>query len=58
MNTPLGDLHFHSTNSDGNKTPEERVNQIQLQDPQNQSPWAQTDHDCYSPNFVLPAREL
>lgn len=52
------DLHFHSTNSDGIKTPEERISQIQLLDPDNQYPWALTDHDCYSPNFVLPAREL
>ncbi len=50
------DLHFHSTNSDGNKTPEERISQIQLLDPDNQCLWAMTDHDCYSPNFVEPAR--
>lgn len=58
MNTTFGDLHYHSTNSDGTKTPEERIKQIQLLDPDNQYPWAMTDHDCYSPNFVLPAREL
>jgi predicted metal-dependent phosphoesterase TrpH len=58
MNTTFGDLHFHSTNSDGDKTPEERIKQIQLLDPDNLYPWAMTDHDCYSPNFVLPAREL
>lgn len=51
------DLHFHSTNSDGILTPERRVEQIKILDPHNQGVWAQTDHDCYSPNFVLPARE-
>lgn len=52
------DLHFHSTNSDGILTPDERIEQIQLLDPNNQYPWAMTDHDCYSPNFVEPARAL
>ncbi len=52
------DLHFHSTNSDGNKTALERVSQVQSIDPDNRFLWALTDHDCYSPNFVEPAREL
>ena len=51
------DLHFHSTNSDGNKTPEERIRQIQTLDPKNQGLWAMTDHDRYTPDFVLGARD-
>jgi hypothetical protein len=52
------DLHCHSTNSDGVKTPAVRISQIQLLDPNNLYPWALTDHDWYSQNFVEPAREL
>jgi histidinol phosphatase-like PHP family hydrolase len=54
----LGDIHFHSTNSDGTKTPEERIKQIQTLDPKNSGFWALTDHDSFSPGFVLPAREV
>ncbi|MBX9809962.1 hypothetical protein K2X92_06235 [Candidatus Gracilibacteria bacterium] len=54
----FGDLHFHSTNSDGVKTSAERIQHIRFLDSRNEHIWAQTDHDCYSPNFVEPAREL
>jgi histidinol phosphatase-like PHP family hydrolase len=53
----IWDLHFHSTNSDGNKTPRERIAQIDILDPERKGIWALTDHDRYSPDFVLPARE-
>ena len=45
---PLGDLHFHTTDSDGNKTNAERIVQIQALDPENQGIWATTNHDRYS----------
>lgn len=57
----LWDLHFHSTDSDGKHTNTEVIEQIKLltwtHDPQGQSIWAMTNHDCYSPTFVLPARD-
>ena len=53
----IWDLHFHSTNSDGNKTPAERIAQIDILDPERRGIWALTDHDRYSSNFVIPARE-
>ncbi len=53
---PMSDLHFHSTDSDGNKTNAERIEQIRRLDPKNTGIWAMTNHDRYSPGFVLPAR--
>jgi predicted metal-dependent phosphoesterase TrpH len=53
----FGDLHFHSTNSDGIVTPEDRILQIQSLDPENQGIWALTDHDTLSSDFVIEARE-
>lgn len=51
------DLHFHSTNSDGSKTPEERLKQIQSLDPNNTWFWALTDHDRFSEDFVGIAQD-
>lgn len=58
MNTTRGDLHFHSTDSDGNKTNDERIVQIAQFDPSHNWVYAITNHDMYSPGFVLPARDL
>ena len=52
------DLHFHSTDSDGNKTPEERIEQIKILDPKNLGFWALTDHNRFSSDFVSLAREV
>jgi hypothetical protein len=52
-----GDLHFHSTDSDGNKTNPERIAQIKKLDPKNTGIWAMTNHDRYSDTFVLPAKK-
>lgn len=49
------DLHFHSTDSDGLFSNDHIITQIQSIDPHNQGIWAMTNHDCYSPGFVLPA---
>ena len=52
MNTFTSDLHFHTTDSDGNKTNEERIGQILLLDPKKEGIWAATNHDRFSPGFV------
>ncbi len=52
MNTFTSDLHFHTTDSDGNKTNEERIGQILLLDPKREGIWAATNHDRFSPGFV------
>ncbi len=54
----LWDLHFHSTDSDGKYDNAHLIHQIQAIDPNNQWIWAMTNHDCYSPTFVEPARSL
>lgn len=56
MNTFTSDLHFHTTDSDGNKTNEERIGQILLLDPKRDGIWAATNHDRFSPGFVEWAR--
>ena len=53
----LWDLHFHSTDSDGIYPNDHIIRQIQSIDPHNQGIWAMTNHDCYSPGFVIPARD-
>ncbi|MBC7498661.1 hypothetical protein H7170_03405 [Candidatus Gracilibacteria bacterium] len=57
----LGDFHYHSTDSDGKYSNPQIIEQIQAliekNDPKHQSVWAMTNHDCYSPGFVLPARD-
>lgn len=52
-----GDLHFHSTRSDGIVTPEDRIEQMKKLDPKRSGLWALTDHDRFSPEFVMWARE-
>jgi hypothetical protein len=52
------DLHFHSTDSDGKYHNAHIIGQIQDLDPKNQGIWAMTNHDCYSPGFVLPAQDV
>ncbi len=54
----LWDLHFHSTDSDGIHDNTHIIEQISSLDPTRQGIWAMTNHDCYSPGFVLPARDL
>lgn len=51
------DLHFHTTDSDGTKTNEERIEQILALDPQKEWVWATTNHDRFSPGFVEVARD-
>ena len=53
----LWDLHFHSTDSDGIHDNTHIIEQIQSLDSRNQWIWAMTNHDCYSPGFVFPARD-
>ena len=49
MNTFTSDLHFHTTDSDGNKTNAERIEEILLLDPKRDGIWAATNHDRFSP---------
>lgn len=51
-----GDLHSHSTDSDGNKTNSERVQEIVVLDPKRTGIWALTNHDTYSASFIEEAR--
>lgn len=51
-----GDLHSHSTDSDGNKTNSERVQEIVVLDPKRTGIWSLTNHDTYSASFIEEAR--
>lgn len=50
------DLHFHTTDSDGIATNQERIKQILRLDKAKQWIWAATNHDRFSPWFVEWAR--
>lgn len=54
----IWDLHFHDTTSDGTSTPQERLAQIGKLDAWKSWPWAVTNHDRYTREFVLPARDV
>lgn len=59
MNHPnnIWDLHFHDTTSDATVTPAERLAQMGKLDWWKRWVWAATNHDRFTREFVIPARE-
>lgn len=53
----IWDLHFHDTTSDATVTPAERLAQMGRLDGWKKWLWAATNHDRYTREFVIPARE-